>query len=58
MLVAIFLEKACGMQLTVAAAARQVPSAPEAETLAKRDRCYGAPQRIAAWDYLVRRLAR
>jgi L-fuculose-phosphate aldolase len=41
-LVAIFLEKACRMQLTVAAAARQVPSASEAEKLAKRDRCHGA----------------
>lgn len=56
-LAALFLEKACRAHLAVAAAAGFVPPSPEAEALAKRDRCYGAGQRIAAWEYLVRQLA-
>ncbi|MEV7284824.1 class II aldolase/adducin family protein [Streptomyces sp. NPDC093252] len=61
-LTAIFLEKACRMQLTVAATATHAPYAPEAdhfdpdEALAKRDRCYGPRQLADAWAYLVRSL--
>ncbi|MFF5259859.1 class II aldolase/adducin family protein [Actinomadura viridis] len=55
-LTAIFLEKACRMQLAVAAAGAGLDSSDEAEALAKRDRCYGPAQMEAAWDYLVRTL--
>lgn len=59
---AILLEKACRMQLTVAAAAAAAPYGDgtghfdPAEALAKRDRCYGPRQLADAWAYLVRSL--
>jgi ribulose-5-phosphate 4-epimerase/fuculose-1-phosphate aldolase len=55
---AIFLEKACRLQLQVAAAADTYDHSDEAEALAKRARCYGPSQLDAAWSYLVRRLPR
>ncbi|WP_141585218.1 class II aldolase/adducin family protein [Actinomadura sp. WMMA1423] len=55
---AIFLEKACRLQLQVAAAAGTYDHSDEAEALAKRARCYGPAQLESAWAYLVRRLPR
>ncbi|MFI0406655.1 class II aldolase/adducin family protein [Actinomadura sp. 3N508] len=56
-LTAIFLEKACRLQLQAAAAADTYDHSDEAEALAKRARCYAPAQLDAAWSYLVRRLA-
>ncbi|CAO5165485.1 Class II aldolase/adducin N-terminal domain-containing protein [Frankia sp. AiPs1] len=49
---AIFLEKACRMQLGLLGADFTWSDEPEA--LAKRDRCYGPDQLSRAWEYLVR----
>lgn len=57
-LTAIFLEKACRMQLAVSAAGQQILHSPDDEAIAKRDRCYGPSQLVAAWDHLVRALGR
>ncbi|SEG87835.1 L-fuculose-phosphate aldolase [Thermomonospora echinospora] len=53
---AIFLEKACRMQLQVAAVGTAYDRSDEAEALAKRARCYAPAQLEAAWAYLVRGL--
>jgi len=53
---AVLLDKACRMQLTVAAARTGYTWSHDDEALAKRDRCYGPRQLGLAWDYLVRRL--
>ncbi|QFG23032.1 class II aldolase/adducin family protein [Actinomadura sp. WMMB 499] len=53
---AIFLEKACRMQLQVAALGTSYDHSDEAEALAKRARCYAPAQLEAAWAYLTRRL--
>jgi L-fuculose-phosphate aldolase len=55
---AIFLEKACRMQLQVAATGTAYESSDETEALAKRARCYAPSQLQAAWSYLVRSLPR
>ncbi|SNS14274.1 class II aldolase/adducin family protein [Actinomadura mexicana] len=55
---AIFLEKACRLQLQVAAATGTYDHSDEAEALARRARCYGPSQLESAWAYLVRRLPR
>ncbi|WP_279491005.1 class II aldolase/adducin family protein [Actinomadura sp. KC216] len=55
-LTAILLEKACRLQLQAAAAAGAYDHSDEAESLAKRARCYAPAQLDAAWSYLVRRL--
>lgn len=53
---AVLLEKACRMQLTVAAAGGDYTWSDDDESLAKRDRCYDRRQLGLAWDYLVRQL--
>jgi L-fuculose-phosphate aldolase len=53
---AIFLEKACRMQLQVAAIGPGYARSDEAEALAKRAGCYAPAQLEAAWSYLVRTL--
>ncbi|WP_283134557.1 class II aldolase/adducin family protein [Rhizohabitans arisaemae] len=55
-LTAIFLEKACRMQLAAAATGADYSWSDPAEALAKRDRCYGPRQLADAWDHLVRTL--
>jgi L-fuculose-phosphate aldolase len=55
-LTAIFLEKACRMQLQAAAAGDELSWTSDSEAVAKRGRVYGPGQIAAAWDYLVRRL--
>ncbi|MFD0688061.1 class II aldolase/adducin family protein [Actinomadura fibrosa] len=55
---AIFLEKACRMQLQVAALTTAYDHSDEDEALAKRARCYSPAQLEAAWAYLVRLLPR
>ncbi|MWA05400.1 class II aldolase/adducin family protein [Actinomadura sp. LD22] len=49
---AIFLEKACRMQLGLLGTS--FTWSDEAEALAKRGRCYGPDQLARAWQYLVR----
>jgi ribulose-5-phosphate 4-epimerase/fuculose-1-phosphate aldolase len=49
---AIFLEKACRMQLGLLGTG--FTWSDGAESLAKRDRCYGPDQLARAWQYLVR----
>jgi L-fuculose-phosphate aldolase len=51
-LTAIFLEKACRMQL----AATPTSWSSDEEALAKRARCYSPSQLTAAWDHLVRNI--
>lgn len=53
---AIFLEKACRLQLQVAAAADTYDHSDETEASAKRARCYAPSQLDAAWSYLVRQI--
>lgn len=53
-LTAIFLEKACRMQLAASAAAPGFSWSDDTEALAKRDRCYGPRQLADAWSHLVR----
>lgn len=55
-LTAIFLEKACRMQLQASAATPDPESSDAEEALAKRNRCYAPAQMEAAWSYLVRTL--
>ncbi|GAB2857617.1 class II aldolase/adducin family protein [Actinocorallia aurea] len=55
-LTAVFLEKACRMQLQLEARGAPFESSDEAEALAKRSRCYSPRQLDAAWAYLVRTL--
>jgi len=55
-LTAVFLEKACRMQLGAAATGHTLTWTPNEEALAKRDRVYGPNQIAAAWRYLVRSL--
>ncbi len=55
---AIFLEKACRMQLQVAATGTAYDHSDETEALAKRARCYAPSQLEAAWAYLTRHLPR
>lgn len=59
-LTAIFLEKACRMQLAAAAAAGgegQLSWSSDEEALGKRERVYGPNQLSAAWQYVLRRLS-
>ncbi|MEU6797972.1 class II aldolase/adducin family protein [Nonomuraea wenchangensis] len=51
---AIFLEKACRMQLAAAATGASCTWSGEEEALAKRERCYGPRQLADAWAHLVR----
>lgn len=53
-MMAIFLEKACRMQLAAAATGAAYTWSGEAEALAKRERCYGPRQLADAWAHLVR----
>lgn len=53
-MMAIFLEKACRMQLAAAATGAVYTWSDEAEALAKRERCYGPRQLADAWAHLVR----
>ncbi|MEV0631020.1 class II aldolase/adducin family protein [Nonomuraea wenchangensis] len=51
---AIFLEKACRMQLAAAATGASYTWSDEEEALTKRERCYGPRQLADAWAHLVR----
>ncbi|MFK4041870.1 class II aldolase/adducin family protein [Nonomuraea wenchangensis] len=51
---AIFLEKACRMQLAAAASGASYTWSDEEEALTKRERCYGPRQLADAWAHLVR----
>ncbi|MFG1615821.1 class II aldolase/adducin family protein [Nonomuraea wenchangensis] len=51
---AIFLEKACRMQLAAAATGASCTWSDEEEALTKRERCYGPRQLADAWAHLVR----
>ncbi|WFE22545.1 class II aldolase/adducin family protein [Solwaraspora sp. WMMD937] len=55
-LTAVFLEKACRMQLAAMATGAEFTWSDDAEARAKRDRCYGPRQLADAWAYLVRTL--
>lgn len=55
-LTAVFLEKACRMQLQAAATGRRLTWSSEDEATAKRGRVYSAAQIQGAWDYMVRTL--
>lgn len=55
-LTAMFLEKACRMQLMAAAAGGQLSWSSDEEALGKRERVYGPHQLSAAWKYMQRRL--
>lgn len=58
-LTAVFLEKACRMQLLAAAAAGgDLTWSSDEEALGKRGRVYGPHQMGAAWQYVLRRLQR
>lgn len=54
---AMFLEKACRMQLAAAAAGGDLVWSSDEEALGKRERVYGPNQLGAAWRYMLRRLA-
>lgn len=56
-LTAVFLERACRMQLLAAAAGGELRWSSDEEALAKRDRVYGPHQLSAAWAYLRRTLS-
>ncbi len=56
-LTAIFLEKACRMQLAAGAVSADLSWSDDEEALAKRDRCYGSRQLADAWLHLVRTLS-
>ena len=55
-LTAVFLEKACRMQLQAAATHSQLAWSSDEEATTKRARVYSSAQFQGAWDYLVRRL--
>ena len=55
-LTAVFLEKACRMQLAAAATGSQLTWSADEEALAKRGRVYSASQFAGAWQYVCRRL--
>lgn len=55
-LTAVFLEKACRMQLQAAATGHDLTWSPDEEALAKRERVYGERQLDRAWEYMLRRL--
>lgn len=57
-LTAIFLEKACRMQLLAAATGHDFSWSTDEEALAKRDRVYGPSQLAGAWRYMERRVRR
>lgn len=57
-LTAIFLDKACRVQLAAASAGRELSWSSDEEALAKRDRVYGSGQISAAWQYMGRRVDR
>lgn len=56
-LTAVFLEKACRMQLLAAATGRPLTWSSDEEATAKRERVYSASQFHGAWAYLARSLA-
>lgn len=56
-LTAMFLEKACRMQLVAAAAGGRLTWSSDEESLGKRERVYGPHQLSAAWQYMLRRLS-
>lgn len=51
---ALFLDKACRVQLTAAATGRELSCSDDAEALSKRGNCFSDVQLMMAWDYLVR----
>lgn len=55
-LTAVFLEKACRVQLAAAATGRELTWTSDEEAVAKRERVYGQRQLSAAWEYMRRRL--
>jgi ribulose-5-phosphate 4-epimerase/fuculose-1-phosphate aldolase len=55
-LTAVFLDKACRLQLQAAAAGTPLSWSDEDEALAKRGRCYSDKQLDDAWGYLLRGL--
>jgi L-fuculose-phosphate aldolase len=55
---AVFLERACRMQLLALAADGALTWTHDEEALVKRARCYSPEQLRAAWDYLARRAER
>lgn len=57
-LTAIFLEKACRMQLAAAATGSDLHWSSEQEAAAKRGRVYRPGQFAAGWNYLVRNAQR
>ena len=54
---AYLLDRACRMQLTAMAAGGWPTWSSAQESLAKREHCYADGMLLAAWEYLVRRLA-
>lgn len=57
-LTAIFLEKACRMQLQAAATGQPLTWSTDEEAIGKRDRVYGPSQLAGAWRYMERRVRR
>lgn len=55
-LTAVFLEKACRMQLAAAATGSRLSWSSDEEAVAKRGRVYSASQFEGAWNYMVRQL--
>ena len=55
---AIFLERACRMQLLAMSAGELRRWSDDDEALAKREHCYSAALLEQAWDYLVRKVDR
>lgn len=55
-LTAVFLEKACRMQLQATATGGRLSWSSEEEAMAKRGRVYSGAQFQGAWDYMVRSL--
>jgi ribulose-5-phosphate 4-epimerase/fuculose-1-phosphate aldolase len=53
---AYLLDRACAVQLLASSAGELASWSSEAESLAKREHCYGPALIRGAWDYLVRRL--
>jgi L-fuculose-phosphate aldolase len=51
---ALFLEKACRIQLAASATGRELSCSDDAEAASKRNNCYSDAQLTMAWDYLVR----
>jgi len=57
-LTAVFLERACRIQLLALGAGGSLTWTDDEEALVKRGRCYSPQQLRAAWDYLARRIER